>query len=419
MQFKKIGKNLLCALLERQVKQLLKQNKVYVIVVGGSVGKTSTKLAIASTLSGWTEVIYQDGNYNDRLTVPLVFFGQTEPSILNVFAWAKILLANQQALKQPYPYKYAVIEIGTDGPGQLADFAYLEPDLYVLTAIADEHMEYFRTIDNVAKEELVPANFSKLTLVNIDNAASKYLEGLDYLSYSSHSPADYIVQKLDQKLEITLKGNPLPLTIETKLLGQQGAMISLAAASVNHILGKSPGIIQQSLQQLTPVAGRMQQLNGLKGSLIIDDTYNASPLATRAALDVLYSYKAGSRIALLGSMNELGQTSAAAHASIGKYCDPKKLTLVVTIGSEAKKYLAPAAKKAGCQVVSFLSPYEAGNYLASLVEKDMVILAKGSQNGVFAEEAVKLLLADKNDSEKLVRQSRYWLNVKSKQFPAT
>ena len=81
---KKLGKAVLCMKLESQVKRLRANNDFMIVAVGGSVGKTSTKLAIAKTLGASKKVIYQDGNYNDRLTVPLVLFGETEPAIFNI-----------------------------------------------------------------------------------------------------------------------------------------------------------------------------------------------------------------------------------------------------------------------------------------------------------------------------------------------
>jgi len=160
----------------------------------------------------------------------------------------------------------------------------------------------------------------------------------------------------------------------------------------------------------------MQILRGVENSIIIDDTYNASPVAVKAALDVLYGTTAPQRIAILGSMNELGGYSRQAHEEVGEYCDPKKLDLVITIGKDAEKHLAPAAKKRGCTVESVMSPYEAGERARNALKSSAVVLAKGSQNGVFAEEALKSLLSDPNDEGRLVRQSKYWLGVKSKQF---
>jgi UDP-N-acetylmuramoyl-tripeptide--D-alanyl-D-alanine ligase len=162
----------------------------------------------------------------------------------------------------------------------------------------------------------------------------------------------------------------------------------------------------------------MNVLRGMEGSTIIDDTYNASPLAAKSALATLYAIDAPQRIAILGSMNELGSTSAASHASVGSFCDPTKLEWVVTIGDEAATHLAPAAEKQGCQVRTFKTPYQAGGFVHSVLRDGAVVLAKGSQNGVFAEEAVKELLHSTEDVDQLVRQSEYWLKVKEEQFSA-
>ncbi|MEO5499311.1 MAG: cyanophycin synthetase, partial [Candidatus Saccharimonadales bacterium] len=170
------------------------------------------------------------------------------------------------------------------------------------------------------------------------------------------------------------------------------------------------------ISKLKPVAGRMNILRGQEGSTIIDDSYNASPLAVSAALDTLYTVEAPQRIAILGSMNELGNISPQAHELIGLQCDPSKIEWVITIGEDAAKYLAPAAVKKGCQVKTCHTPYEAGGFAHSVLKRGAVVLVKGSQNGVYSEEAVKVLLHNTEDNEQLVRQSSYWLKKKDDQF---
>jgi UDP-N-acetylmuramoyl-tripeptide--D-alanyl-D-alanine ligase len=419
---KKVGKGFLCILLEAQAKRLRKRRKFLIIAVAGSVGKTSTKLAIARCLQTKERVIYQEGNYNDRLTVPLVLFGHEEPGIFNIFAWAKILLANELSLIKPYPYDAAVLEIGTDAPGQLAAFSYLQPDLTVITAVAAEHMEYFHTLDAVAEEEMTPLQYSKRALLNVDDIAAQYLPGVEHVSYGEKPGANYrlvsqYAQGLDgQFLDIRLAdGKELSLTVKT--LGKQGAKIILATVAIADMLGWSKEDIVGGVDAINAVPGRMQILPGKHDSVLIDDTYNASPVAVRAALDVLYESETKQRIAILGSMNELGATSEEEHRAVGAYCDPDKLSLVVTIGSEAKKGIAPVAHEKGCEVKSFLNPYDAGKFVAEKLHKNTVVLAKGSQNSVFAEEALKQLLADPSDAAKLVRQSDSWLRKKRQQFP--
>ena len=417
---KAFGRDVVCSILERQVRELRQKHHFTVVAVAGSIGKTSTKIAIAQLLAQTKRVRYQTGNYNDRVTVPLVFFGQTEPSLLNVFAWLKVFAKNAQAVRRPYPYDVVVLELGTDTPGQIAEFAYTRPDLAVVTAITPEHMHHFKTLDGVAAEELAIFDYSKQVLVNGDDTPAKYIAGREFHDYSVTSPeASYFAKtkatKGGQSLNLQLSGQKM--TTSSQLLGLQGAKAALAAAAVAHKLGVPAADIVAGLPRLEPFTGRMYSLPGKQGTWLIDDAYNASPAAAKAALDVIYAHKAPQRIAILGSMNELGDYSPEAHQEVGAYCDPKKLQLVVTIGKDAEQYLAPAAEAQGCTVHSFRSPYEAGVFIAKKLQKNAVVLAKGSQNGVFAEEALKPLLANPADSTKLVRQSSYWLAKKRQQFP--
>ena len=160
-------RGVLCRALERRVVELRAKHDFTVVAVAGSVGKTSTKLAVARLLeTTGKKAQYQEGNYNDRVSVPLVFFGETMPSLFNIFAWASVLLRMSQQIKQPYQYDAVVVELGTDGPGQLKDFAYIQPDIIVVSAISPEHMLQFGTLDAVAEEELAVAEYSKKLLVN-------------------------------------------------------------------------------------------------------------------------------------------------------------------------------------------------------------------------------------------------------------
>lgn len=417
---KKLGKTVLCILLENQVKRLRKRHSFKIVAVGGSVGKTSTKLAIAKVLATRNRVQYQDGNYNDRLTVPLVLFGKVEPGIFNIFAWVKTLLANERIIRNGYPYEIAVLELGTDAPGQMAKFDYLRPELAVITAVAAEHMEFFGSLEKVAQEELAPLKYSRQTLLNSDDISYEFLPDGHPDTYGQGKDATYRLTLAShqsitgQKLAFELRGQKIEA--ETPLIGRSIAKSLLAAAAAAHIFGWDNEHIVEGIKAVGPVAGRMQVLDGKNGSFILDDTYNASPIAMKAALSTLYDLDVIHRIAILGSMNELGDASQTEHEAIGAFCDPRKLDLVVTVGKESGRYLSPAAEKAGCKVVVCDSPGEAGKHVQSLLKKDTVVLAKGSQNGVFTEEALKPLLNRPADSARLVRQTPYWMGVKRKQF---
>jgi UDP-N-acetylmuramyl pentapeptide synthase len=104
------------------------------------------------------------------------------------------------------------------------------------------------------------------------------------------------------------------------------------------------------------------------------------------------------------------------HKRVGEYCDPHELSFIATIGTDANKFLAPAAAARGCLVKAFDNPVDAGHFVKERLREGTLVLVKGSQNSVFAEEAVKQLLALPADADKLVRQSKYWMKIKTKQL---
>jgi UDP-N-acetylmuramoyl-tripeptide--D-alanyl-D-alanine ligase len=417
---KALGRSIVCRVLESQVTRLRKRHTFNVVAVAGSVGKTSTKIAIARVLQASRQVLWQEGNYNDRATVPLIFFSRVQPAIFNVPAWLSIFVRNELAIRRPYPYHTVVVELGTDTPGNIAQFAYIKPEVVVITAVTPEHMEFFGTLDNVAREELSALNYAQRALVNIDDVPAEYLTDREYLGYGLHKNAPFRIVKRSEKgmhgQTVTFKLQDAQFSLTIPLLGEHGAKIALAAAAAAHMTGVPLADVQSGVAAVSAFAGRMQVLEGIKGSTIIDDTYNSSPVAAKAALDVLQSGEAPQRIAIMGSMNELGAYSPEAHREVGEYCDPTKLDWVIALGPDAKEYLAPVAKARGCQVKTFLDPYKAGLFIKEQLKEGAVILAKGSQNRVFAEESLKVLLADKEDEAKLVRQSPYWMSLKRKQF---
>lgn len=416
-------KSILVAILGNQVRRLRQKNNFKIIGVVGSIGKTSTKLAIAKVLSSHYRVRYQEGNYNDIVSVPLVFFGHQMPSLWNVFSWLSIIFQNEVQIFFKYPFDLVVVELGTDGPGQIAQFRkYLKLDISVITAITPEHMEFFGTIQNVAEEEWSVSYFSDLVYVNRD-LCTIVPENIDHQKiffYGKGFGSLYKIENITRNkdgfdFDIYHEGkNMISLFYETV---SETSLYSVCAAVVVAQNFKTPEEkIKLALKSLTSFAGRMQKLEGKQGAVIIDDTYNASPEAMKLALDTLYDYPLPNKIAILGSMNELGESSNLEHQKVGEYCDPTKLNLVVTLGQQANKFLAPAAQKKGCTVYEARDAADAGLFVLEKMSKDTVILAKGSQNGVFAEEALKPLLKNKSDYSKLVRQDKVWLSKKSIDF---
>lgn len=421
MAVKQIARRIVAMILWRQVKKLRKRNDFKVVAVAGSIGKTSTKLAIAKVLSQKYRVQFQEGNYNDLVTVPLIFFGSSQPSLYNPLAWLRTFAANAKQLKQDYPFDVVVVEVGTGYPGNIAEFKpYLMAEIGVISGIAPEHMEFFKTLDNVAEEELTTADFCSLVIANKDLSAAKYIKGRDFLTYSLEGEADYSLAKIKfsddgTSFDFLASGQKI-LSADHEAVSEPQLYFALAALAVGLKMGLSADELKFGLDQIKSAPGRMQVLAGVEDSRIIDDTYNASPEAVKASLLTLYRMKAPQKIALLGNMNELGEYSNQAHKEVGEMCDPEKVDLVVTLGPDANKIIAPTASKNGCEVHSFDSPYEAGDFIRSRIKSGALILAKGSESHVFAEEAVKKLLASPADSAKLVRQSEKWMKIKNSNF---
>lgn len=419
---KQFARSIVVSILGWQVRRLQKKHNFKTVAVAGSIGKTSTKFAIAQLLSEQYRVRWQQGNYNDLASVPLVFFDQSLPSLFNPFAWLAVFVRCEITLHKPYPYDVVVVEVGTDGPGQIVAFKrYLKIDLAVLTAITPEHMEYFKDLDDVAKEELSVVQYSRSILINTDFVAQEYRSLVpEATTYAVEATADYMAQNTaftnDGVTFDVHKDDAFLLTATHANVSTAGVSSLMAAIAVSDGFGMDQQTIAAGLSKVTAVSGRLQLLPGINGSTIIDDTYNSSPEAAQAALQTLYRIAAPQKIALLGAMNELGDHSQEAHESLGELCDPSQLDELVTLGPDANEYLAAVAESKGCKVTRCNTPQEAGEHILGVTKPGALILAKGSQNKVYAEEAIKLLLANPSDAEKLVRQSPAWLKKKSQNF---
>ena len=414
--------------LEKSVKKYFKKHPdVRLIAVVGSVGKTSTKIAIGTVLNEKYRIRLHEGNHNSELSAPLAILGIEYPAnIRSLRAWWHVFRAISKRIRQPSDVDVIVQELGTDGIGQMPHFGtYLSPDIVVVTSVAPEHMEFFKTMDAVAAEELSAVNFSKSALINRDDVSgtyANYLQNAVINTYGTTASAEYRFETNDFTFQDGFTGlfsapeltQSLPVTLH--LIGDYSTRAAVAAGAIGIKLGLSPDEIARGMGKIKAVKGRMNLLRGVENSLIIDDTYNSSPLAAASALRELYKMNVPQRIVVFGSMNELGDMSEEAHVTLGRLCDPIQLAHVVTVGEDAAKYLAPAARASGCHTVSFRSALEAGAYVRKFIEPGAAVLFKGSQGNIYLEEAVKIVLHSTEDEDQLVRQSPVWLERKHKFF---
>lgn len=401
--------------------------EIKLVIVAGSVGKTSTKAAVTTMLSQRYRVRVHEGNHNTHMSAPLAILGIPYPDNIKSFSqWRKVFRAAEARILGPPDVDVVVQELGADHPGEIAHFgSYLRPDIAVITAITPEHMEFFKSMEAVAQEELSAANFSNLAIINrddIDGQYASYLTNPNIHTYGTSDEAEYHFKESAFTLETGHVGELFapeiqgPLAATINVLGTHNLRPAVAAATVGLKLGLSPQEIATGLGHVTAISGRMNLLQGANNSTLIDDTYNSSPVAAESAVQTFYSLESPQRIAIMGSMNELGESSAAEHEKIGRMFRPDLVDWVITVGEEAEKYLAPAARSQGCQVKSFKSAIQAGSFAHGILQPGALVLAKGSQNAGFVEEAVKILLRHPEQNNLLVRQSPAWLAHKEDFF---
>jgi UDP-N-acetylmuramyl pentapeptide synthase len=170
----------------------------------------------------------------------------------------------------------------------------------------------------------------------------------------------------------------------------------------------------EALGTLPEASGRMHIIEGKNGSTIIDDSYNASPVAGTAALQTLEMIKGERKIALLGDMLELGQYEEEEHRNLGNMA-AKIVDELVVVGKRAQ-WIAEAAQAVGLSqgnIHAFATSIEAGEWLSAQISSGDIILVKGSQgsgeNMIRMERAIKLLMAHPEEASKLlVRQEKEW-----------
>jgi UDP-N-acetylmuramoyl-tripeptide--D-alanyl-D-alanine ligase len=414
-------------ILEHYVKCYFKKHpEVKLIAATGSIGKTSTKRAVATLLAEKYRVIFHAGNHNTHMSVPLSILDIKYPENYKKFrSWLPVFALARRRLKEPPQADIIIAELGTIEPGNIAHFGtYLTPYVSVTTAVTHEHMEAFRDIDTVAKEELGVANFSKEVFINRDDIDEKFdavFTNKNVYTYGIESLANYRLRiesfhlSDGYTISLTVPEFKKSVTAKVKVVGEHSLRPIIGAVAIAAKLGLSPKEITNGLLKFQPTPGRMNLLKGVNDSIIIDDTYNANPLSANSALQTLYELQADQKIAILGSMNELGTASASEHKKLGLSCDPSQLAYVITIGDQAKKYLAPAARSKGCQVKSFKKSTEAGEFARTILKRHSAILVKGSQNNIYSEEAIKAL-CKQAEFTKLVRQDEKWLKTKEEFF---
>lgn len=339
---------------------------VRVIGVTGSVGKTTSKELIAAVLGTRYRTLKTEGNYNNEIGLPLMLLKLTEA------------------------HERAVLELGFYEVGEIALLCeWARPAVGVVNNVYAVHLERAGSMEAIlqGKGELVEAlPADGVAILNWDDErvmtmcartrARVFTYGLDP---AADLWADHIESEGLAGLYFHLHHGRETLHLRVPLLGQHSVHTALRAAAVGLVEGLTWQEIVEGLQSIGAVQLRLAAMQGPGGSVLIDDSYNASPESTIAALNLLNEIE-GRKVAVLGDMLELGSFEEPGHRMVGQRAGAV-VQVLVTIGPRAR-LIAAEARLAGlpaAAVTEFETSAEALPFLRGLIGAGDVVLVKGSR----------------------------------------
>lgn len=421
-------KKIIVKIIEWEARLVLKRYKPKIVAVTGNVGKTSTKDAIFSALSTFFFVRKSDKSFNSDIGIPLTILGIPN-AWNNPLLWIKNILRGLKVIFLPNNYpKWLILEVGADRPGDIKKVSrWLRPDVVVVTRFSNVpvHIEFFGSKDAIVKEKgyLIKAlKKDGILVLNADDhdcmsfANDAYIKPVTYgiSSEASVGGSNYHILYNGRvpsgiTFKVDYEGNCMPINIYG-VLGFTHIYPVLAGIAVGVSQKLNPVKISEAFSKYEAPKGRMNLVRGINGSTIIDDSYNSSPIALEEALNTLELIKTpGKKIAVLGDMLELGKHSIEEHKRLGRKI-PQIADILVAVGLRGKLFAESAlkARMGKRKVFVFENSVEAGEFLKDKIEKDDVILIKGSQ-GVRMERVAKALLRQPEKAkELLVRQEEEW-----------
>lgn len=424
-------KSVVVSILTFEASLLLRRARPKIVAVTGNVGKTSTKDAIYHVLKGKVRSRKSEKSYNSEIGVPLSVLG-LENAWSNPWLWIKNIIDGFFIALFPGKYpEVLILEMGVDRPGDMKRLtAWLRPDVVVLTRLPDVpvHVEYFDSPEAVVAEKLILVDALKsdgVLVYNLDDEKIRQAaENVRHraISYGRYSEAEFKVSDDDVVYEDGLpKGLMFRITTPKSegdflldgVVGTSHLYTFAAAAAVGDLFDIEVKDAALALRDFMPPPGRMRLVAGVKETMIIDDTYNSSPVAVERALSSLLEVKGFARkVAILGDMLELGRFSIEEHKKAGRQA-AECADLLITIGVRARS-IAEGALEAGMSeknIIQYETSEGAAKELDSLIKPGDLILVKGSQ-GRRMERIVEEIMKEPEAADKLlVRQSQAWKGI--------
>lgn len=434
-------------------KRKLARIKPTVIAVTGSIGK-STCLSLLDAVLHDTFKTRTTTKGNSETGLPLEILGiRDELTDYRMVTWVRILfhVFVMTIFGDDDSYDILIAEFGIDSPYTPKNMEYLltlipYPDIAILLSLAPVHTEQFAqdlpSVDQ-QKESVILERiaYQKMLLAKAVTKQGTAILQADTPLFTNEIPhIKGSVVTVGRKQDATFHIRSVSATIK------EGSTIMFVynkksytihfphiiafpetASTIASVIAASLSLgvpIQTSIERLQKISrfppGRFSLLKGIKQSIIIDSSYNASPDSVKAALLFLKTAvkKKGRRIAILGDMRELGPLAKKKHEEIAE-CIIDTVDHVVCVGPLMKEFVVPTLLRRGFQkqhIDVFETAEGVGIFMRSYIQPDDVVLVKGSQNTIYLEQVVEELLLTKDDINLLCRQSAYWNAVRKEFF---
>ncbi len=400
------------------VRSLIFRFRPKIVGITGSVGKTTAKEAIFHLLkSDFTKIEKVQGNLNTEVGIPLALLGFKPP--ISALDWLITLgLVCPKALfRFSFPAIW-LIEYAADKPGDIGFLVRkLPPDLVLLTRISEAHLENFQSLEAVAAEKLLLALRSKPEAVIIRN----FDDELQTADFDQRPTFSYGFKAGDlqlKNLKFSKTGFRGYLTegkkkalIETRLFNRGLLESTLGAMAVARQFSLSLKTIARRIGSFRPIAGRGRIVPGVKNSIILDESYNASPASVKAACQTLADFpRSGRKVAILGDMRELGREAVFLHRLTGESV-AHQADLFILVGDHRLDFQAGlfSAGQSSKSIQLFRTTGELIEKIKAILEPSDTILVKASQNNLRFEKVVEALMRDKRRAARLlVRQTGFW-----------
>ncbi|OEF99344.1 Mur ligase [Vulcanibacillus modesticaldus] len=352
-----------------------------VIAVVGSAGKTTTKEMLASILSTRWKIFKSYGNAN-----------------------APRHIAKYASRIKPF-HKAVILEYGMSRHGEIRrSCKTIQPNIGIITNVGTAHIGNFGgSIIGIANTKSDLIRYMKpngVLFLNVDDKNSKLLDIKNFkgkiftvgqINQANYKASD--VRFVNGGMEFTMKLNEEKHKFFIPIYGKHNIYNALFAIGVAHYLGFNPKDIQDGLRKYRKPRRRLTVYRLGKSIIIIDDTFSANPNAVKAALDVMSYIGKGRKIAVLGTMLEMGKYQIKGHRDVGKYLAEKQIDYLYTFG-KGGAIIGQGAIEAGFpkeRVKNFLSHDKLANYLIKNIKPNTTILFKAS-HGIHLNRVVRALL---------------------------